>query len=307
MTVQELSRKVNNDIHNRMFQPNHFKEDFGDYEKCFTSLDLIEDCQDAIDEFIVIPETKTPNRSVLNIYGVLQATYGQQDGLFGLYENIAREKFKNIGEFFSLFEFDYGNREIRDDVIHSSSRRYNKEFYFIDKGQNSKYKFSYAGYSPDFVVRKVDLKKIIDEQNNLATNVLIKVIEMINEKVNQHKEKHKKESLHSIISNLNYSIQLIKRGYSDTQRAFQAEGSIKIVASKMKEVEEELKNRFKSSIPESIEYTLGNIDYILEQMGNWFDNNELLGKKDAEIFMIAFDKEFDELEIMLKEIDEEYK
>jgi hypothetical protein len=100
---------------------------------------------------------------------------------------------------------------------------------------------------------------------------------------------------------------LIKRGYSDTQRAFQAEGSIKIVASKMKEVEEELKNRFKSSIPESIEYTLGNIDYILEQMGNWFDNNELLGKKDAEIFMIAFDKEFDELEIMLKEIDEEYK
>jgi hypothetical protein len=219
MTVQELSRKISSDIHNRMFQPNHFKADFGDYEKCFTSLDLIEDCQDAIDEFISIPESIVPKRSVLNIYGVLQATYGQQDGLFGLYENISREKFKNIGEFFSLFEFDNGNREIRDDVIHSSSRRYNREFYFIDKGQNSKYKFSYAGYSPEFVVKKVDIKKIIDEQSNLATTVLIKVIEMINEKVNQHKEKHKSDSLHSIVSNLNYSIQLICQRYTATHIA----------------------------------------------------------------------------------------
>ncbi|WP_019037452.1 hypothetical protein [Psychroflexus tropicus] len=309
MTVQELSRKINNDIHNRMFQPNHFKEVFGDYEKCFTSLDLIEDCQDAIDEFKAIPETKIPNRSVLNIYGVLQATFCQQDGLYGLYQNISRKKFKSISDFFTQFDFDNKNREIRNDIVgHPSTRKVNgkPEFYFIDKGPNSKYKFSYAGYSPDFVVKKVDLKKIIDEQNNLANNVLIKVIKMINEKINQHKEKHKSESLHSIVSTLNYSIQLIKRGYSDTQRAFQAEGNIKIVTSKMKEVEEELKKRFRSSIPESVEYTLGNIYYILEQMGNWYENNELLGKKDAEIFMIAFDKEFDELGIMLKEIDEEY-
>jgi hypothetical protein len=32
-----------------------------------------------------------------------------------------------------------------------------------------------------------------------------------------------------------------------------------------------------------------------------------LNNKDAEIFMIAFDKEFQDLEVMLKEIDEEYK
>ena len=73
MTIKELSGKIIKDIHNRRFQPNHFKEDFGDYEKCFTSLDLIKDCQDAIDEFIAIPETKIPNRSVLNIYFTLYA------------------------------------------------------------------------------------------------------------------------------------------------------------------------------------------------------------------------------------------
>ena len=307
MTVQELSRKINNDIQNRMFQPNHFNEDFGDYEKCFTSLDLIEDCQDAIDEFIAIPESAISQRSVLNIYGVLQATYGQQDGLSGLYQNISRKKLKSIGDFFSLFEFDNKNRAIRDDVIHSSSRNYDKEFYFIDKGQNSKYKFSYAGYSPDFIVKKVDLKKIIDEQNNLATKVLNKAVEMINEKVNQNKEKHKNENLYSIVSNLNYSIQLIKRGYSDTERTFQAEGSLKIVTSKMKEIEEELKIRYQKLAPESIEYTLKNLYYILEKIQDWYDSNKLLNNKDAEIFMIAFDKEFQDLEVMLKEIDEEYK
>jgi len=310
MKVQELSRKINNDIHNRMFQPNHFNEDFGDYEKCFTSLDLIEDCQDAIDEFIAIPETKIPKRSVLNIYGVLQATFCQQDGLYGLYQNISREKFKRIGDFFSLFDFDNKNREIRNDIVgHPSTRKVNgkTEFYFIDKGSNFKYKFSYAGYSPDFIVKKVDLKKIIDEQNNLATKVLNKAIEMINEKVNQHKEKHKNENLYSIVSNLNYSIQLIKRGYSDTERAFQAEGSLKIVTSKMKEIEEELKIRYHKSAPESIECTLKNIYYILEKIQGWYDSNKLLNNKDAEIFMIAFDKEFQDLEVMLKEIDEEYK
>jgi hypothetical protein len=310
MMVQELSRKINNDIHNRMFQPNHFKKDFGDYEKCFTSLDLIEDCQDAIDEFIAIPETKIPNRSVLNIYGVLQATFCQQDGLFGLFQNISREKFNSIGDFFSLFEFDSKNREIRNDIVgHPSTRIVNRksEFYFIDKGPNTKYKFSYAGYSPEFTVKKVDLKKIIDEQNNLAINVLNKVAEMINEKVNEHKEKHKDESLYSIVSNLNYSIQLIKRGYSDVNRSFQAEGSLKIVSSKITEVEEELKKRYKNSTPESVEYTLKNIYYILKKVQKWYENNELLHNKDAEIFMIAFDKEFEELEDMLKEIDEEYK
>lgn len=310
MTVQKLSRKIIKDIHNRRFQPNHFKEDFGDYEKCFTSLDLIKDCQDAIDEFIAIPETKIPNRSVLNIYGVLQATFCQQDGLYGLYQNISRKKFKSISDFFTQFDFDSKNREIRNDIVgHPSTRKVNgkPEFYFIDKGPNSKYNFSYAGYSPDSVVKRVDLKKIIGEQKNLAIKVLNKVVEMINDKVNQHKEKHKNESLYSIVSDLNYSIQLIKRGYSDTQRAFQAEDGVKIVTSKMKKVEEELKNRFQSSTPESTEYTLKNIFYILDKIQNWYDNNELLNNKDAEIFMIAFDKEFDDLEIMLKEIDEEYK
>ena len=291
-----------------MFQPNHFKKDFGDYEKCFTSLDLIEDCQDAIDEFIAIPETKIPNRSVLNIYGVLQATFCQQDGLFGLFQNISREKFNSIGDFFSLFEFNSKNREIRNDIVgHPTTRKGDKEFYFIDKGPNSKYKFSYAGYSPKFTVNKVDFKKIIDEQNKLAINVLNKVAEMINEKVNEHKEKHKHESLYSIISNLNYSIQLIKRGYSDVNRSFQAEGSLKIVTSKITEVEEELKKRYKSSTPDSVEYTLKNIYYILDKVKKWYENKELLHNKDAEIFMIAFDKEFEGLEVMLKEIDEEYK
>lgn len=156
-------------------------------------------------------------------------------------------------------------------------------------------------------MKKVDLKKIIYEQNKLSISVLNKVVKMINEKVNEHKEKHKNESLYSIVSNLNYSIQLIKRGYSNVNRAFQAEGSLKIVSSKIKEVEAELKKRYENSTPESVDYTINNIYYILEKVEEWYEKKELINNKDAEIFMIAFDKEFEELEDMLKEIDKEYK
>ncbi len=307
MKVQEIIRKIDKDIHNRMFKSNHFEAVFGDYEKCFTSLDLIEDCQDAIDEFITIPESQIPNRSVLNIYGVLQATFCQQDGLFGLYRNISRETFKDVGEFFSHFDFDKKNRDIRNDIVgHPTTRKGNSEFYFIDKGPNSKYNFSYAGYSPKFVAKKVDLKRIIEEQNKLATVVLNKIVEMINEKVNERKEEYKNKSLNSMVSNLNYSVQLIKRGYSDENRAFQAEGSLKFVNLKIKEVEDELKKRYKSSIPESAEYILNNIYYILEKIQKWYKNDELLNNRDAQIFMIAFGKELEELEVILKEIDEEF-
>lgn len=307
MTIQEKCRQLNTDVHDRIFQTNHFDSRFGDYEKCFTSLDLIEDCQDAIDEFISIPESSYPRRSVLNIYGVLQAIYCQQDGLFGLYQNISRTKFRNLKDFFESFEFNKDIREIRNDIVgHPSSRKRDSEFYFIDKGPNSKFKFSYAGYTPEFRIVNVDLKKILTDQLEFTNKVLTSIDNLIKTTVQHHKEKHQHKSLYSIISNLNYSIQLIKRGYSDSHRSSQAEGGIKIVRQKISEFLDELKKRYNNEIPESIEDTNNSIQYILDKMQEWFDSGKLLNNMDGRIFMIAFDSEFRDLIQMSKEIDFEY-
>src|SRR5680860_393465 len=307
MTIQEYSRKLNRDIHYRIFQSNHFESTFGDYEKCFTSLDLIEDCEDAIDEFLGLPESNLPKRSVLYIYGVLQAIYCQQDGLFGLHKNISKSKFKKLNEFFSHFEFDTEIREIRNDIAgHPTSRKRDSEFYFIDKGPNSKFRFSYAGYKPEFRIVEVDLKYLIEEQEKFAKRVLQEVDTIIKCTVKEHKNDNKDISLYSIISNLNYSIQLINRGIHDSQRSFQAEGSINIVSDKIDEFRNELNSRYCNSIPEGLEYTCNNIDYILKRVGKWYDEGKLLENEDAKIFMNAFDKEFDDLKQMAEEIDLEY-
>lgn len=307
MTIQEISRKLNSDIHERIFQSNHFESTFGDYEKCFTSLDVIEDSEDAIDEFLDLPESNMPKRSVLYIYGVLQAMYCQQDGLFSLHQNISKLEFKKQNDFFNYFKFNMDIREIRNDIAgHPTSRKGNSEFYFIDKGPNSKFGFSYAGYKPEFRVVEVDLKYLIEEQREFTRKVLKEVENIIKRTVKEHKEEYKTKNLYSIISNLNYSIQLIKRGIYDSQRSFQAEGSLKIVSDKISEFLDELKLRYNDSIPESIIDTSGTINYILNRVSKWYDDGELLENKDARIFMIAFDKEFDDLKQMAKEIDLEY-
>jgi len=307
MTIQDKCIKLNNDIHKRMFQKNHFESSFGHYEKCFTSLDLIEDCQDAIDEFINLPESILQNRSVLNIYGVLQAMFCQQDGLFGLFQNISKNQDIKLDDFFTKFQFNKEIRKVRNDIVgHPTSRNNNSEFYFIDKGPNSKFRFSYAGYNPEYRVVKVDLRKFIDDQMIFTEKILESVENIIQTAMEQHKKEYKNRSLHSIISDLNYSILSIKRGIWDSQRSFQAEPGLKIVRASLTEFIDELKLRYKGFIPESVEHTTKTIEYILNKIEIWLNNGELFGNEDARIFMIAFDKEFNDLIQMSKELDKEY-
>lgn len=305
MTIQEKCRKLNINIHNRIFKTNHFTSSFGHYEKCFTSLDLIEDCQDAIDEFIEIPESNIRERSVLYIYGVLQSLFCQQDGLQHLYNNISNTKI-SINDFFIKFEFNKKTREIRNEIAGHPTSRKNSEFYFIDKGPNFKYKFCYHGYNPDFKTVNVDLKKIITEQTDFVHKVLSSVETLVEKAMKKNIDEHSKQNVYSLISNLNYSIQLIKRGLSDSKRLFQAESSIKIVKKNISSFIEELNKRYNSEIPESILYTYYNIEYILNKIENWLIDGELHKNMDGKIFMIAFDKEFSELIQMAKEIDIEY-
>lgn len=135
----------------------------GNHERVFTSLDVIEDCQDAIEEYANISIKNFPKRSTLYIYGVLQAMYCQQDGLFQLYKTIIDDKIENVYKFFEKYKFSKTIREVRGIAGHPTNRK-GKEFYFIAKGQNTKYRFSYGGYTPDFKKVDVDLCIFIEQQ-----------------------------------------------------------------------------------------------------------------------------------------------
>ena len=310
MTIQEKCNKINEDIYNSLFCKNYLLEAPGKYnnERVFTSLDVIEDCQDAIEEFEDIPEDRIKPRTTLYIYGVLQAIYCQQDGLLNLYKTIIQPEIKNVYDLFLKYNLSKEIREVGDDIAgHPTDRNYGKEFYYIAKGSNSKYRFAYGGYTPDYRMVHVDLKKFISEQNEFAQAVLKEIEDYVLQAIQNHKDKFKSVKLVNILGDLNRPIQLIGRGIHDNNRSFQAEIGIIHISETLNKVKSELDKRYNNKIPDSIEYIFDTQNYILKKIKCWFENNELLNNRDADIFMDSFRKQAQELYDILKEIDDEFE
>lgn len=303
MTIQGKCNKLNRDIHNRLFLNNYLSTTIGDYERVFTSIDLIEDCQDAIEEFENIPETTIQSWTTLYIYGVLQSMYCQQDGLFHLYRTITNRNIKNVYDLFKLYQFNIQIREARDDIAGHPADRKGKEFYFIAKGTNSKYLFSYAGYTPHFRNVAVDLKEFIKEQKVFASTVLDEVEKTIAQQIQIHKSKFNSMKLSDIVDNLSYPIQLIYRGIFDNHPL--ADSGLQEIKGKLDKLKIELNQRYNNKIPDSIINIFRLQDYILNKIGNWVSTKTLEKNLDAEIFMDSFDHQLNELVDILREIDED--
>jgi len=304
MTIQDKCNKLNRDIHSKLFLNNYLSTTIGDYERVFTSIDLIEDCQEAIEEFVNLPESVIKSRTTLYIYGVLQSMYCQQDGLFHLYRAITKENIKNVYELFKIYNFNTHIREVRDDIAGHPADRKGKEFYFIAKGTNSKYLFSYAGYTPHFRNVDVDLKQFIIEQKDFVVRVLDKVEKTIAEKIEIHKNKFNSMKLAEIIDKLHYPTQLIYRGiFNNNPLAASGLQEINDILNKLKT---ELNWRYNNKIPDSINDIFRLQNHILTKVENWISDNTIEKNMDAEVFMDSFEHQVNELIDILKEIDDDF-
>ena len=304
-TIQKKCDKLNRDIHNRLFLNNYLSITIGDYERVFTSIDLIEDSQNAIEEFENIPENSIRPRTTLYIYGVLQSMYCQQDGLFHLYRTIINKDIIHIYELFELFQFNKEIREVRDDIAgHPVDRKKGKEFYFIAKGTTSKYDFSYAGYTPHFRNVNVNLKQFIKEQNDFVYKILNEIEAEISKKITDQKNKYKAMKLVDTVNTLNYPIQLIYRGIFDNYPL--TEMGLSEITRKLDQLKTELNLRYNNKMPDSITDIFRLQDYILIKVANWINSKTLQGNLDAEIFMDSFSHQLDELLQILKEIDDDF-
>ena len=185
--ILKLSDRLNKKVHEHLWLKGFFKKD-EDYNKVFTSFDLIEDCEQAIIEFQKLPEDLFPRRSTLYIYGVLQALYCQQDAAFQLFNTFNIGIVPSIKVFFEIYNFDKSGREIRSDIAGHPTNRSGSASYFISKGPNTKYRFTYAGYNPGFRKVEVDLLNLIDEQNKFITLFLSSIEAEISKLIKEHKQ-----------------------------------------------------------------------------------------------------------------------
>ena len=84
----DLNRAIHEPLYHNFYNiPAELK-----YNQTFTSIDLIEDSQIAIEEFENAKSNGKEGRSTLLIYGLLQSLFLQQDGLYHLYKCIVDDK-----------------------------------------------------------------------------------------------------------------------------------------------------------------------------------------------------------------------
>lgn len=300
-----LCNKLNESIHEPLYHNFYNAKNELRYNQTFTSIDLIEDSQIAIGEFGSIQSLGKEGRSTLLIYGLLQSLFLQQDGLYHLYKCVVNDKTK-LTDFFDTFSFDKKIREVRNDIAGHPTNKKNTEFYFIAKGQVSKERFTYAGYTPAFRKVDVDLKTFISKQSEFTINVLQAILDEILKKIEMKKDEHKNKSLQEMIVGADRNIQLIYRGIRDKDRNFQGEWGINGVKNALDEIRIELNTRYNNNLPSGISEAFRLTDYIIHRFNEWWTENNLLGNNDAEIFLDSLGKQLNELKEMLIEIGEEF-
>jgi hypothetical protein len=304
-TIIDLCNDLNRAIHEPLYHNFYNIPDELKYNQTFTSIDLIEDSQIAIEEFENAKTLGRQGRSTLLIYGLLQSFFLQQDGLYNLYKCVINDKIK-LTEFFDLFSFNKEIRDVRNDIAGHPTNRNKTEFYFIAKGTTSKYRFTYAGYTPDFRKVEVDLKAFISNQFDFVNIVLLKIQNDIKNKIEMKKGEHKNIKLKEMIVCVNRNTQLIYRGIRDNERYLQGEWGISGVKDSIDKIRKELNTRYNENLPVGLSEVLRMIDYIMHRFDQWRTENTLLGNNDAEIFLDSLNKQLNELEEMLIENDEKF-
>lgn len=304
--INELTDIISGKINKPIFNSNFLNEN-DNFKKAFVSLDLIDDSQSAIDEFINLDENILPGRTTLYIYGVLQSLYCQQDGIYHLYKLIVDNSIK-MGELFEQFQLDPKHREIRNDIVGHPTDRYNgKELYYLAKGSNTKYTFTYAGFKQNlekFRVQDVDLRKLITEQEIFVTELLNAVNTEIDKKNQELKTKFNDMKLLELTKGMSHDISKIYEGISHDYPPVKE--NINCLAEAISSIKEGLKKRYNNAVPYQNMQQFELIDHILKKFNSWVDNNELTGNMDARVFHEGLEKQFEELESMLKSIDEEF-
>lgn len=304
-TIIDLCNNLNRAIHEPLYHNFYNISNELKYNQTYTSIDLIEDSQIAIEEFENAKSDGKQGRSILLIYGLLQSFFLQQDGLYHLYKCVINDKIK-LTEFFDLFSFDKEIREVRNDIAGHPTNRNKTEFYFIAKGATSKYRFTYAGYTPNFRKVEVDLKAFISKQFEFVFRVLLTIQDDIKKKIGMKKGEHKNMKLCEMIVGVDRNIQLIYRGIRDNERSFQGKWGISGVKDSIDKIRNQLNLRYNKNLPIGFSEALRKIDYIIHRFNQWWTENTFLGNDDAEIFLDSLDKQLNELKEMLIETDEEF-
>jgi hypothetical protein len=306
MTAVEQREKKIRDLVNHPWKLQGLLEDKTKWNKICASMDVIGDTQIAINDFFKLPTFSSNSGGYLFLYGLLQALFLQQDAINHLSEALFDQSIN--------WKDDYPDihliRELRNDSIgHPSKRGSDKSFHFIARYSISNGYFKLMSHYSDLnrhVFRDFKIQEIKEKQEKSIIIVLDKVIDIMEKEYETHKKNFSDKKLSDLTNGISYSISKVYEGIYNSYPL--AEMNFSIIKSTIDSIKTELEKRYgKLSALPGVEDVIRRIDYIIKRMDGWVNENNLLNNNDAEVFMDSFSDRFEELEEMLREIDEEFQ
>ncbi|RIJ47345.1 hypothetical protein D1614_14585 [Maribellus luteus] len=306
MNAVEQREKRIRDLVNNPWKLQSLIEDKAKWNKLCASMDVIGDTQIAIDDFFALPPFSSNNGGYLFLYGLLQALFLQQDAINHLSEALFNKPIDWRKDYPDIHQV----RELRNDSIgHPTKRGKDKSFHFIARYSISKGNFKLMSHYSDLnkhLFRDVQIQELREKQEKSVIEILDNVVELMEKEYEGHKKQFSNSKISDLTNGIGYSISKVYEGIYNSYPL--AEMNFSIIQSTIDSVKKEIEKRYgKISALQGLEDVIRRVDYIVERMDGWIKESNLFNNSDAEVFMDSLSDRIDELEKMLKEIDEEFK
>lgn len=244
----------------------------------------------------------------MNIYGVLQALFIQQDAVTHLSEA--------LGLPYTVDPLITQIREIRNDSSGHPTKRgggKGRSFNHISRISMERHSFklmtTYPNADPKFT--DVNIPKLIESQRNILLNTLTGVIEKLKEEEMEHREAHRDKKLVDIFSNsIGYYCEKIAETLSGGLPPEFGASLVKSMIDSIHTFKSELESRgVLEAYEDSVGYYSELLEYPLNELHDYLINppESKMNEKDAEIFLSFIRKNMDIMIQMAGEIDEEYE
>lgn len=276
------------------------------WNRLWTSLDVIEDSQIAIDDYSNLPEFSSNEKGYLYVYGILHALYLQQDAL----RNLNKALFEQGIDFKKDYPELYNIRENRNNSIGHPTDRGGMSFHHISRISIKKEGFEMISYFPkageETKFEDINILSCIKIQNELFKEILNHTMEKLKSDFEIHKNNFKDKKLIDLVSpNIDYNFSKL---YENIYRDYPpVKSNFDTISKIYKNIKNGIIKRYSglSALP-GIEETTERLDYLLNRLKRDLIENKIEDKLELEIFIDALKSHFDELKSMIKEIDEEF-
>lgn len=303
-TISELEQEIRDFITSPR-KRTLVEKDRAAWPKLISSLDVLGDTEQALDEYLTMDEPQTHGAKYLVLYGVLQALFIQQDAVGHLSEA--------LGLPYAVDPQIKQIREIRNDSSgHPTKRGNDKAFNRISRISMRGRSYTLATSYPDADTKfsTVEVPKLIESQRAILHKTLSDVLEKLKEEEMEHREAFRGTKLADLFSkSVGYDCEKIGEAIDGGLPADFGASLVRSMLDSIKAFKDELERRgMLEAYGDAVGEYSRQLEYPLTELRGYFENpaESRLNASDAAIFLSYVLKHMGEFIQMAEGIDEEY-